>query len=34
MISNEEDQLAAVLMPNVSLEGYHVISSLLEHFGL
>lgn len=34
MMSNEKNQLPAVLMPNISLESYHVISSLLEHFGL
>lgn len=33
MMSNEKNQLPAVLMPNISLESYHVISSLLEHFG-
>ena len=33
MMSNEKSQLPAVLMPNISLESYHVISSLLEHFG-
>lgn len=33
MMSNEKNQLPAVLMPNISLESYHVISSLLERFG-
>lgn len=34
MMSNEKNQLPAVLMPNISLENYHVISSLLEHSGV
>lgn len=33
MMSNEKNQLPAALMPNMSLESYHVISSLFEHCG-